>query len=205
MHTHYMYPLRGNQDPALKLHYCFLPVPPMSLHPLSSLISDCLNLFLGTQGRSWRLNETHFLRTRNGGHRKTFVPRSPAGLCTVSIWLSRWAWSNLVAPLRRLFSSFGSRRGSQSDMKCEKDSMVITGLEDREDQWEGLCGDSGSQKANRDLGALVIGNWVLPTIRMNLEVDSCPEPPDESGLTPPFPPCGTPGREHSLLTYRTVS
>ena len=31
------------------------------LHPLPSLISSCLNLLLGTQGRSWRLNEAYFL------------------------------------------------------------------------------------------------------------------------------------------------
>ena len=30
-------------------------------HPLPSLISNCLNLPVGTQGRSWRLNEAHFL------------------------------------------------------------------------------------------------------------------------------------------------
>lgn len=44
---------------------------------LPSLISNCLNLPLGAQGRLWRLNEAHFLKTRNGGHRKGFVPMSP--------------------------------------------------------------------------------------------------------------------------------
>ena len=28
---------------------------------------------------------THFLKTRNGEHRKAFVPRSPTGLCSVSV------------------------------------------------------------------------------------------------------------------------
>ena len=28
----------------LKMHYCFLTAPPLSLHPLPSLISNCLNL-----------------------------------------------------------------------------------------------------------------------------------------------------------------
>ena len=53
--------LRRNQDPAPRLHCCFLTVPPLSLHPLPSLISNCLNLPFGTQGRSWRLNEDYFL------------------------------------------------------------------------------------------------------------------------------------------------
>ena len=54
------------------------PFPP-------SHISNCLNLPVGTQGRSWRLNEAHFLKTRDGGHRKAFVPRSPTGPCLVII------------------------------------------------------------------------------------------------------------------------
>ena len=29
----YVYPWRWNQDPAPRLHYCFLAVPPLSLHP----------------------------------------------------------------------------------------------------------------------------------------------------------------------------
>ena len=58
----------------------FLPC----LSPIPSLISNCLNLPLGTQGRPWRLNEAHFLKTRNGGHREAFVPRSPTGPIQVS-------------------------------------------------------------------------------------------------------------------------
>ena len=75
-----MHPLRGNKDPTPRPYSGFLTVPPLSLHPLPSLISKCLNLPLGTQGRPWRLNEPYFLKTRNrGGHRKAFVPRSPTG------------------------------------------------------------------------------------------------------------------------------
>ena len=37
------------------MHYCFLTVPPLSEHPLPFLISICLNLPFGTQGRLWRL------------------------------------------------------------------------------------------------------------------------------------------------------
>ena len=49
-------------------------------------ISSCLNLLLGTQGRPRRLNEAHFLKTRNGGHSKAFVSRSPTGPCLISPW-----------------------------------------------------------------------------------------------------------------------
>ena len=66
-----MYPLRQNQDPAPRLHYCFLSAP-LSLHPLPSLMSNFLNLPFGTQGRSWRLD------------RKTPMPRSPTVSCLVS-------------------------------------------------------------------------------------------------------------------------
>ncbi|KAB1275680.1 hypothetical protein Cadr_000010630 [Camelus dromedarius] len=64
----YACPLRRKQDPVPGLHCFFLIVPPLSLHPLPSLISNCLNLPLGAQGRSRRLNEPYFLQTRNGGH-----------------------------------------------------------------------------------------------------------------------------------------
>ena len=64
----YVYSLRRNQDPAPRLHYCFLIAPPLSLYSLPSLIRNCLNLPFGTQGRLRRLNEAYFLQTRNGGH-----------------------------------------------------------------------------------------------------------------------------------------
>ena len=54
----------GNQDPASRLHYCFLTVPPLSLYLLLSLISNCLNLPLGIQGRLWSLNEVHFQKNK---------------------------------------------------------------------------------------------------------------------------------------------
>ena len=79
---YYVYSLRGNQDLAPRLYYFSLTVPPLSLHPLPSLISNCLNLSLGAQGRSWWLNEVHFLRKINVRHRKAFVPRSPRGSCS---------------------------------------------------------------------------------------------------------------------------
>ena len=73
----------GSHPEAVRLYGCCLTVPPWSLHPLPSLISSCLNLPLETQGRSWRLKEAHFLKIRNGEHRKAFVLRSPTGPCSV--------------------------------------------------------------------------------------------------------------------------
>ena len=67
------------------LHCCFLTPPPLFLHPLPSLISSCLNLPLGTQGRSRRLNEAYCLRIRNREHRKYLYPGAPQGPGLVSI------------------------------------------------------------------------------------------------------------------------
>ena len=63
------------EEPAAapRLHYCLSAPPAWSLHPLPSQISSCLNLTVGTQGRSWRLNEAHFLRRRNGGHHRALL------------------------------------------------------------------------------------------------------------------------------------
>ena len=35
-------------------------------------------------GKVLEAEQGHFLRTRNGGHRKVFVPRSPTGPCSVT-------------------------------------------------------------------------------------------------------------------------
>ena len=51
----YMYSLRWNWDPGPRLQCCFLAAPPSSSYPLPVLISNCLNLPFGTQGRSRRL------------------------------------------------------------------------------------------------------------------------------------------------------
>ena len=89
---------RENKDLAPRLYYCFLTVPVLFLHSLPSLISNCLNLSLGIHGRPWRLKEAHFLRTRNWGHRKAFVPRSLTGSCSVtmvgSAYFSWWDLQN---------------------------------------------------------------------------------------------------------------
>ena len=42
-----------------------LTAPPLSPHLLPSLVDNCVNLLLGTQGRSRRLNEVSFLQTRH--------------------------------------------------------------------------------------------------------------------------------------------
>ena len=54
----------------------FLTVPPSSLYPFLSLISNCLNLLFGSLGRG-RLNEAYFLKTKKEGHTKAFVPKTP--------------------------------------------------------------------------------------------------------------------------------
>ena len=50
--------LSRNQDPVWRL-YQLLIVSPVFLYPLPSLISNCLNLPFGTQGRSKRLKEAY--------------------------------------------------------------------------------------------------------------------------------------------------
>ena len=78
-----MYSLSENKDPVPKLYYCFLTVPPWSLHSFPSLISASFNLPTGTQERSWRLNEAYFLQSRNEGQRKVFMTGCPTGFCSV--------------------------------------------------------------------------------------------------------------------------
>ena len=67
--------LSRNQDPVWRLYH-HLIVSPQFLYPLPSLISNCLNLPFGTQGRSRRLNEVYILQTRNGEHRIDFYSRA---------------------------------------------------------------------------------------------------------------------------------
>ena len=68
-----------------------LTVSPLTLHPLPSLISNCLNLLFGIQGRSRRRTEAYFLLPRNGRHRKVLVPISTIGPWSVSVYVSREA------------------------------------------------------------------------------------------------------------------
>ena len=49
----------GSEPPQVCTN-CFLTVSPLSLHPLPSVISNCLNLPFGAQGRSWRLESVAY-------------------------------------------------------------------------------------------------------------------------------------------------
>ena len=53
----------GEPGPCPKAALLFLLTVCFSLvwHPLPSLINKCLNLLIGTQGRSWRQNKGYFL------------------------------------------------------------------------------------------------------------------------------------------------
>ena len=82
----YVYSMRRNQEPASSLHYCFLIALSLFLHSLTSLVSNCLNLCFGTQGRSRRLKPfSHEQETRNterllypgGPHQFLLVSRLP--------------------------------------------------------------------------------------------------------------------------------
>ena len=73
-----MYLFRRNQDPAPRLHYCFLTAPPLCLHVLPSLINHCLNLPFGTQGRSWRLKPIPY-KQETGDTERLKCPGAPQG------------------------------------------------------------------------------------------------------------------------------
>ena len=81
--------------PCPKAALCFLANPPVSLRPLPSLISNCLNLPFGNQGRSWRLVSVPYKQGMGKAcwHRKAPVPRSPAGSFSVSCVCACWVTS----------------------------------------------------------------------------------------------------------------
>ena len=74
--------LRWTQCPAPGLHYCLLAAPPLSLHPLSPLVSDCMNLPFGTLEGSGGWNR--FPTNQEWEHTKVCLPKSP----TVSWFVS---------------------------------------------------------------------------------------------------------------------
>ena len=76
----HVYPLRRNQDPAPRLHYCFLTASPLSLYHLLSLVNSCLNLPFGTQGRSWRLKPISYKQETGDTNRLLWLgaPQGPA-------------------------------------------------------------------------------------------------------------------------------
>ena len=79
-----VYCLGGDQDSAPRLHYCFLSVPPLSLHPLPSLLHICFKLQVGAKGRSHTLREAYFLSSKNWRTQRVLVPRSPTESCSVT-------------------------------------------------------------------------------------------------------------------------
>ena len=56
----HVYSFKRNQDFVPSLHYCFLTAPPLFLHSLPSLISNCLDRPFGTQRRSRRLKPSSY-------------------------------------------------------------------------------------------------------------------------------------------------
>ena len=64
--------------PGKPLHYCFLTASPLSLHPVPSLISNCLNLPFGTQGRSWSLESLPY-KQGTGDTERLPCPGAPQG------------------------------------------------------------------------------------------------------------------------------
>ena len=89
-----MYPLRQNQDPVPRLHYCSLTAPPFSLYPLPSLISNYLNLPFGNQGRSWKLKPIPYKQEM--GTQKGFRTQEPhkvlLGFISPHLWLGCVFW-----------------------------------------------------------------------------------------------------------------
>ena len=68
--------LSRNQDPVSRLYHHLIVSPPF-LYPLPSLISNCLNLCFGIQGRPRRLNKVYILQIRNGEHGADLYSRAP--------------------------------------------------------------------------------------------------------------------------------
>ena len=97
------------------------PGPSPVSAPLPSLLSSCLNLPLGPQGRSQRLKEAHFLQTRNGGPRKAIRP-------TLSLECSRWP----RVPTTPLPSPYQGQIGAEtppppSQPACQPQTLYRTG------------------------------------------------------------------------------
>ena len=61
------------------MHCSFLTASPLSLHPLPSIVSTCLNLPTGTLGRSWRLNEPVSYNQEMADTERLSCPGAPQG------------------------------------------------------------------------------------------------------------------------------
>ena len=78
--------LEAEPGSAPRLHYCFLAAPPLSLHPLPSLISNYLSLPFRTQGRSWSPESVPY-KNEEQGSQKGFCPWEPHRSCSGSFSL----------------------------------------------------------------------------------------------------------------------
>ena len=79
-----MNPLRQKHDPTLRLYYCFLAVPPLSLLPSLPWLVPVKICPL--ELRDYHTGWSPF-HTRNGGHRNASIPRSPTESCWDLIWI----------------------------------------------------------------------------------------------------------------------
>ena len=61
----------------------FLDCSLLSLHPLLSLINNCLNLLFGTQGRSWKLKPIPY-KQETGDTKRLLCSGAPTVSCSVS-------------------------------------------------------------------------------------------------------------------------
>ena len=92
--THcYAYFLSRNQDPVPRLYH-HLVVPPLFLYCLHSLISNCLNLSFGTQGKSRRLNEGYTLKQETGNTERICTPEPLSVLLSFNLW--NWGTMTLI-------------------------------------------------------------------------------------------------------------
>ena len=101
--------LSQKEDPAPRLHYSFLTVPPLFLHPFSSLISICLNLSFGTQGRSGGWMKSISYKQETGDTERICTWEPHRFLLLVSITLQEYMKinfrsinDNLPLPCRRV-------------------------------------------------------------------------------------------------------
>ena len=81
---YYVYSLGKNQDPALRLHYCFLP----DLFFCIPFLPWLVIVFICRQRKSKSLNKSYFLQTRNGGcpfKDSICIWEGPTGFCSAFI------------------------------------------------------------------------------------------------------------------------
>ena len=64
---------------------CFLTAPPLFLHPLTFLMSNCLNLHFGTLGRSGGWIKPISYKQETEDIKRICSQESPTGSCSVSV------------------------------------------------------------------------------------------------------------------------